>query len=908
MSTPRPSTSHSYSASTSGQYGYTTSSQALSIHRLSTARPSTARPGTARPGTARPSTRRSSRAGSAIGGGEAQQIICAISEGRGVTPTVGLAFVNITTGEAVLSQICDNQFYARTINKLIVFEPTEILIVSTAAPPNEKSKMYKIIEENVIGARLISVDRKYWSETSGLEFIQQLAFSEDLEALRIAIGGNYFATCCFSAALKYLESRMSVTFAFHSLRINYQPSEGSMLIDLLTIRSLELIQNLQDSKSKQCLFGLMNETLTPMGSRHLRSLILQPSTQPDVLQKRYDAVEELMNNDDMFYQTRQTLKGLLDIEKLLTLLILVPLHPDPRHSEQSINNILMLKNFVEAAPKFYEILAGARSDLLVEIQHYCDPHNIGPTIQLITEAVNEDAAYQKTPLELRSQRTYAVKAGVNGFLDVARQTFKEATEDVHRHVTEINQEYEMLAETRYDNSRLYYLRVLETEFEERPWPDILVNRYRKKSYIECQTLNLMKLNQRIADSHAEVVLTSDKTVQELLDNIRGEISSLFKVCESIAVLDMIAAFAHSAIVNDYAKPEIGDCLMIEAGRHPVKEKLHKGNYVPNDVYATQQSRFQIITGCNMSGKSTYIRSIALMTVMAQVGSFVPAQFARFPIIRQLFARISIDDSIEANVSTFASEMRESAFILRCDYVTSLPSNVADCFRSIDKHSLAIIDELGRGTSTRDGLAIALSIAETLVESKALIWFVTHFRELAQIMQHRPGVVNQHLVVDTSDESTMTMLYKVQASFVKEEHYGLALARVVELPQQVLEVAEQVTKTLDDKVEARRKSSKAVAIVKRRKLVLSLRETLQQAADSPMEGPVLLGWLRKLQEEFIRRMDAIDNDIPSSDDEDGEDSGEEARSSIIPTSVSGPGREVGLLSRSGTSMSVIEEEE
>lgn len=334
MATPRPSTSYSYASTTkasrSNQYEYTTSSQQAShsIRRPSTGRPSSGRPGTARPGTARPGTRKSSRAGSTIGGGDSQQIICAISEGRGVTPTVGLAFVNITTGEAVLSQICDNQFYAHTINKLQVFDPTEILIVSTAAPPNPKSKMYQIVEENVMGATIVAVDRKYWSETSGLELIQRLAFTQDLDALRVAIGGNYFATCCFAAVcpltlcilvltfarvlisvktLKYIELQKRVTFAFHSLRINYQPSEGSMMIDLSTIHSLELIQNIQDAKSRHSLFGLMNETLTPMGSRLLRSWILQPSTQPHVLEKRYDAVGELMSVDDIFYQTREGL-------------------------------------------------------------------------------------------------------------------------------------------------------------------------------------------------------------------------------------------------------------------------------------------------------------------------------------------------------------------------------------------------------------------------------------------------------------------------------------------------------------------------------------------------------------------------------------------------------------------------
>ena len=191
MATPRPSTSYSTQTTStlyqSYQNGYAAStSQPARTSTAHTARPSTG-------------TGRKSRAGSTIGGGEAQKIICAISEGRGISPTVGLAFVNISTGEAVLSQVCDNQFYVRTLNKLQVFEPTEILIVSTAAPPNPKSKMYQVVEENILGARIIAVDRRYWSETVGLEYIQQLAFKEDVEAIRVAIGGNYFATCCFAA-------------------------------------------------------------------------------------------------------------------------------------------------------------------------------------------------------------------------------------------------------------------------------------------------------------------------------------------------------------------------------------------------------------------------------------------------------------------------------------------------------------------------------------------------------------------------------------------------------------------------------------------------------------------------------------------------------------------------------------
>ena len=185
MSYPsRPLTSHNNSHATSYQYG--------SVSQQQGHRPSVSRAGS-RPGT------RNHRACSTIGGGESQHIICAVSEARGVSPTVGLAFVNISTGEAVLSQICDNQFYVRTSHKIQVFEPTEILIVSTSAPPNQKSKMYHVLEEEIPGSSIIALDRKYWSETVGMEYIQQFAFVEDVESIKVAMSGNYFATCSFAA-------------------------------------------------------------------------------------------------------------------------------------------------------------------------------------------------------------------------------------------------------------------------------------------------------------------------------------------------------------------------------------------------------------------------------------------------------------------------------------------------------------------------------------------------------------------------------------------------------------------------------------------------------------------------------------------------------------------------------------
>ncbi|KAL8949223.1 MAG: hypothetical protein Q9222_004655 [Ikaeria aurantiellina] len=469
---------------------------------------------------------------------------------------------------------------------------------------------------------------------------------------------------------------------------------------------------------------------------------------------------------------------------------------------------------------------------------------------IIDETINEDITYQNSPLDLRNQRTYAVKSGVNGLLDVARQTYKEANADAYQLVTDLGQTHSIALELRYDTARQYYIRIAVSELEERNLPEVFINSFRRKTYIECQTLDLLKLNQKIIDSHHEVLQMSDRSIQELIDKVREDIAPLFKTCEAIALLDMIASFAQLVTTQDYCRPELTDTFAIKSGRHPIREKIHAEKFVPNDAYATQQSRFQIITGCNMSGKSTYIRSLALMTIMAQIGCFVPARYASFPIRHQLFARISTDDNVEANVSTFASEMRETAFILR----------------NIDRRSMVIVDELGRGTSTRDGLTIAIAIAEALIESRALVWFVTHFRELAHVLSERSGVVNLHLAVHLNDDrDKMTMLYKITNGWVQESHYGIAMAKVAGLPANVIAVAEEVSSTLARNTERKKRNSKSIALARRRKLVLGLREQLKQALEGNMQGLVLGRWLKSLQDEFVRRMGAIDEEV----EEDGE---------------------------------------
>ncbi|KAL9091779.1 MAG: hypothetical protein Q9159_001294 [Coniocarpon cinnabarinum] len=307
---------------------------------------------------------------------------------------------------------------------------------------------------------------------------------------------------------------------------------------------------------------------------------------------------------------------------------------------------------------------------------------------------------------------------------------------------------------------------------------------------------------------------------------------------------MLASFGQLATSRKYVRPEHSDTLGIKAARHPIKEKFNHIKFVANDVYATHQKRFQIVTGCNMSGKSTYIRSVALMAVMAQIGSFVPASYAALPIFFQLFARVNFDDSIEANMSTFATEMRETAYILR----------------NIDRRSIAIIDELGRGTSTRDGLAIAIAISEALVESKAMVWFATHFTELSKILSERAGVVSLHLVTETPDPATVRMLYRIASGPESTPSYGLTLARTLPLPTSILTRATEVSKLLQQQKARDEAASRAVLTQKRRKLGLELREHLIQARQGRLEGEALGAWLKELQQEFIRRMDSINKEL------------------------------------------------
>ncbi|KAJ0270181.1 hypothetical protein COL940_011877 [Colletotrichum noveboracense] len=789
--------------------------------------------------TSRPGTSYSSRTSrTPLPDSENHKIVCALSEARGVTPSVGMASINVATGEVILSQISDSRFFTRTIHELQIMEPHVVLIVSTACPPNPKSRLYSHIEENMPGTKIAPVDRRCWSELEGMHRVNTCAFREDAESIKVALEGSFYATCSFAAtliekqAVSFIEDHYAIRVFPNSLRVRFQSCEDTMMIDVSTILSLEILQNLRKPQSKDSLVGLLNQTKTPMGSRVLRSNLLQPSTLKEAyLDPRYEAVEELHKFVDMFVEVRKA-------------------------TESSMDNVLKVKAFVDGLPDLYQAMRPAVSPLLTKIRDLFRPEMIAPLRTLIYETIHEDVTHTKKALDQRNQRAFAVKAGVNGLLDVARQAYKENTEDVHKHVDQVNSELDLDAKLQYDPKRGYSLRMREVNFEDRPVPDILVNRVVKRGNLECMTIRLKQLNQRISDSVAEIAMQCDKVIEDLIDNIRTQIAVLYRICESVALLDMLASFAHVSSTYDWVRPEVSDTLALKAARHPILDRELKEECIPNDFYADDNYRFQIITGCNMSGKTTYIRSIALLQIMAQIGCFVPAERATLPIVHSIFARVSTDDNIEANLSSFSKEMREMAFILN----------------NVDDKSMVIIDELGRATSARDGLAIAIAMAEALIQSRAKVWFTTHFAQLAEVLNDRPGVLNLHLASHLSNTSRgdprLTMTYKVESGKVDEIPYGILLAKAMDFPERFLDVAEQVSRSIREDRLKKQQTSEARRLISERKLVLSLHEQLKQARNSQMDDAALASYLKRLQVEFVERFEALR--VAGSPDEDSEE--------------------------------------
>ncbi|PCH33162.1 hypothetical protein WOLCODRAFT_93032 [Wolfiporia cocos MD-104 SS10] len=806
-----------------------------------------------RPATARPQTNASSRH-------EASYVI-AVLEGRGVSREVGLAALDKDTGRVSLIQLADSPTYVKTLHQLHLHTPSIILVPdtflsltdTTMASGGKKASSTSVLVQCMIeefDAPVEPVMRKYWNDAAGLAFVNQLIVDDDERAATlVAMSSKYYALSAASALFKHAESKLNIRFAASSLLIRYAQAEGTMMIDSETSRNLELVGSISFKRSSHSMFGLLNHTYTAMGARLLRANVLAPITEQSSIEARLDVVEELIQNENRFNDVKNALKSLhkMDFDKLICSLAASEARETStaKPAAARVAQMLSLRNIVKNMPVLAKALAGSRSRLLQIVLDMISDERLLRIEQLVSETLNEEAAPTKGGLNAVNARVYAVKANYNRLLDVARETYKENVGDIFALNRELSEQYNLPLSLVYqDTGFVFALKKTDLQGE---LPRGFVNVTAQKGRWLFSSVELKKRNARMKDALDETLILSDKIIQELTAEIVIVIGALYKASEAVAIVDMLWSFAHASILRNYVRPEFTGTLAIKAGRHPILENVQAaGTLVPNDVYCCEASSFQIIQGPNIrlfatTGKSIYLRQIGLLTVMAMCGCFVPAEYGSFRLHDALLTRLSNDDDIEKSLSTFANEMASCAMIV----------GIAT------ENSLILIDEVGRGTSPREGVGISHAIAEELIKLKSYVFFATHFSELTTTLSRQPSVVNLHLAVQRSRQSTsnfgMTFQYRVVDGAPEHtSHYGLDLARLADLPDDVLAEGRRVAEALSEMEERQEQDSRSNKVSIRRKALLRLRTQLTQALDhSSLPDEELAAYLARFQKEIMQ---------------------------------------------------------
>ena len=573
------------------------------------------------------------------------------------------------------------------------------------------------------------------------------------------------AACAAGALMRYLSDTQKNSLEhITGLRI-YQGSE-TMLLDHNTRRNLELTESLRGHGRKGSLLWLMDETSTAMGGRLLRSWIEQPLISREKILRRLDAVEEFAGEHVLAMTLSEELQGVYDIERLLS-----------KVAYKSINarDCLALGGSLSHVPGIRHLLENARSDAVRELYGQMDP--LSDLTDLLERAIDPDA-----PLIITEGGM--IRKGYSPMLD----EYRSASENGRQWILDL--EAREREETGIKNLRVTYNKVFGYSIEvTKSYYDQVPMRYqRKQTLANCEryvTPELKEIEQKIVGAEEQSVRLELQLFGEIREQIAAEISRIQRTATSLKTLDALLSLAKVAVNNHYVRPEITEdgVLDIVDGRHPVVEQSMKdGGFVPNDTHMNGDGqRMLIITGPNMAGKSTYMRQVALITLMAHIGSFVPAKEARIPIVDRIFTRVGASDDLASGQSTFMVEMSETAYILR----------------NATARSLVILDEIGRGTSTFDGLAIAWAVVEYLCDKSrvgAKTLFATHYHELSELEGHIDGVENYCISVKEHGEDVIFLRKIIRGG--ADKSFGIHVARLAGVPHPVLVRAHEIQARLE----------------------------------------------------------------------------------------------------------------
>ena len=667
----------------------------------------------------------------------------------------GLSVADVTTGEYMVTEI---ESSGKMMDELTKFMPSEIIC-------NEAfymSGMNLDDLKNRLGITIYSLDawyfddalcRKTLMEHFQVKSLQGLGL-EDYDCGMIAAG----------ALLKYLEETQKNSLS-HLSRLTTYTTGNYMVLDSSTRRNLELVETLREKQKRGSLLWVLDKTKTAMGARTLRKYVEQPLIDKASIKKRQDAIEELKNNAICREEIREYLGPVYDLERLVGKITYQSANP---------RDLIAFQSSLSMLPPIKCILEDMQSELLKEI--YGEMDTLEELCTLVKEAIMEDP-----PLAMKEGGI--IREGYNEEVDRLRR----AKSDGKGWLAEL--EAKEREKTGIKNLRIRYNKVFGYYLEVTNSFKNLVPDY----YVRKQTLanaeryiipELKELEDTILGAEDRLCALEYELYCEVRNKIAGEILRIQTTAKAIAKLDVIASLALVAERNNYVRPKINEkgVIDIKDGRHPVVEKMIPNDmFICNDTYLDdKKNRISIITGPNMAGKSTYMRQTALIVLMAQIGSFVPASSANIGLVDRIFTRVGASDDLASGQSTFMVEMNE----------------VANILRNATSKSLLILDEIGRGTSTFDGLSIAWAVVEHISNSKLLgakTLFATHYHELTELEGKIDNVNNYCIAVKEKGDDIVFLRKIVKGG--ADKSYGIQVAKLAGVPDSVINRAKEIVEEL-----------------------------------------------------------------------------------------------------------------
>jgi DNA mismatch repair protein MSH4 len=384
--------------------------------------------------------------------------LVAIVEGRGLARgEIGMASVDMRRPELVLSQFSDSQSYVKVMTKLQILNPLEIIVPNTVCD-SSKSQLVTILGDHYSDVSITTVQRKYFNETKGLQYIKQLCVPE-YNTVEMEVASKYYCLAAAAALLKYVEFIQNMVYAAASLKVVFRGSEQTTMIDTTTVKNLEILVNSRDSKSPQCLFGVLNHTKTALGARLLRSNLLQPPSDVETISLRLDCVAELIEKEDLYFNLQDVLSRFLDIERALASCVQIPKQETVRTAEHRIANVIDLKHTLGLVEPLRDALQDGENSLLVAYAQSLDDPRYKLMVEEINTVLHPETCHQKGALNMRTQKCFAVKPQLNGLLDIARRTYTELVDDIASLVKQLAEQHQLPLKVAYNASRGFFIQM-----------------------------------------------------------------------------------------------------------------------------------------------------------------------------------------------------------------------------------------------------------------------------------------------------------------------------------------------------------------------------------------------------------------------------------------------------------------